>query len=86
MTPATLDQRGTVVSRLQAQAWAVANASYKVPNGEAYRAYAQELYELDVYERIDRVLARLDQQNALLDAVLVRARSQGDGADHDRER
>jgi hypothetical protein len=60
----------TDVSSLQGDAWAAWNASYHEGNPEAYQALARALYRQDVHERIAAQLARLDEQNALLDALL----------------
>lgn len=59
-------------SLLQSEAWAAWNDSYHEPNGEAFRALGRVLYVQDMHERIKAQLARLDEQNALLDAILSR--------------
>jgi hypothetical protein len=56
---------------LRGDAWAAWNASYHEPNAEAYRALALALYQQDVRERIAEQFARLDEQNARLDALLA---------------
>jgi hypothetical protein len=60
-------------SPLQGDAWAAWNASYHEPNADAYRALARALYRQDVQERIMAQFARLDEQNARLDALLSSA-------------
>jgi len=70
MAISAADQLERPISLLQVQAWEVANAAYMVPNGEAYRAYARELYEEDLHERILALFARLDDQNAQVEAAL----------------
>lgn len=62
---------GRGITPLQSRAWVMANMSYQVPDGSAYRAYAEELYRQDVHERLLALFAALDAQNAALDAVLV---------------
>lgn len=62
---------GRRITSLQSRAWAVANMSYGVPDGSAYRAYAEDLYRQDVHERLLALFVVLDAQNAALDAVLV---------------
>lgn len=62
---------GRRITPLQSSAWVVANMSYQVPDGSAYRAYAEELYRQDVHERILALFAVLDAQNAALNDVLV---------------
>jgi hypothetical protein len=77
------DVRDASVTDLQAYAWAVANASYQVLEGEAYRAYARELYDEDLHERILALFARLDAQNDLLDGIEERlALSQAHASAH----
>lgn len=58
-------------SALQGDAWTAWNASYHEPDGEGYRALARSLYQQDVHERILAQFARLDEQNARLDALLA---------------
>jgi hypothetical protein len=60
-------------SPLQGDAWAAWNASYHESNAEAYRALASALYRQDLWERIAVQLSLLDEQNALLDALLATA-------------
>ena len=60
-------------SPLQVDAWAAWNASYHEPTADAYRALARALYQQDVQERIRAQFARLDEQNARLDALLSSA-------------
>ncbi len=60
----------TGASPLQGDGWAAWNASYHEPNAEAYRALARALYRQDLQERIMAQFARLDEQNARLDALL----------------
>lgn len=59
------------LSRAQGDAWAAWNASYHEPNADAYRALARALYLQDMHERIVSQFAKLDEQNAQLDAVLA---------------
>ena len=56
---------------LQIEAWSVANASYSLSDGAAYRHYARELYERDLHDRIIELFADLDEQNATVDAILM---------------
>lgn len=58
------------MSALQGEAWAAWNASYHEANADAYRALALALYQQDVRDRIAAQFARLDEQNARLDALL----------------
>jgi hypothetical protein len=67
----TRKQRSGSVSFLQARAWTIANTSYRASGGAAYRAYARELYDEDLHERITALFAKLDQQNAQVDAALM---------------
>jgi hypothetical protein len=67
--------RSASISPLQEQAWTIANQGYHEPGGDAYRALARELYEEDLHESILALFARLDEQNALLDAALAMARA-----------
>lgn len=67
----TAPQRGPSISCLQARAWTIANESYHVSGGEAYRAYARELYEQDLHERILALFSRLDAQNEQVEACLL---------------
>ena len=60
------------VSPLQGDAWAAWNASYHEVAGDAYRALGHALYRQAWQERIRAHLARLDEQNALLDELLRR--------------
>ncbi len=69
------------VSALQGDAWAAWNASYHEPNSEIYRALGTALYLQDWRERIHAQLAKLDEQNAKLDALLAAARGHGSGAE-----
>jgi hypothetical protein len=64
------DEQFDTVSPLQAQAWKAANTAYHVPDGEPYRAAGIDLYQQATHERIQELLARLDAQNAYLDALL----------------
>jgi hypothetical protein len=59
-----------MISALQSEAWALCNASYHEQNSEAYRAVARALYEQDVHERIQAMLARGDFQNDWLEMAL----------------
>ena len=70
MNGLTTRDHPTSISSLQARAWAIANAGYGVPEGDAYRAYARELYEEDLHERILALFARLDSQNVQVEAIL----------------
>jgi hypothetical protein len=63
------------VTPLDEEAWIIANAGYAVPDGEVYRAYARELYEEALEERIRALLARLDEQNERLAAALEEGES-----------
>jgi hypothetical protein len=60
----------THISALQAEAWEICNQGYSVPDGDSYRALGVELYQQDLRERIRALFARLDQQNAEMDAAL----------------
>jgi hypothetical protein len=71
----TAPQRDPSISCLQARAWTIANESYHVPGGEAYRAYARELYEQDLHERILALFSRLDAQNEQVEACLLLRRA-----------
>jgi hypothetical protein len=66
------------VTALQVRAWTVANMSYHVPDGSAYRALAADLYAQDAHERMAGLFAGLDAQNLVIDAQLrdSRARAQ----------
>jgi hypothetical protein len=57
----------------------VANASYGEEDGPAFRAYALELYEEDLHERIALLFHQLDEQNALLDAAATALADHGWG-------
>jgi len=72
VTQATTPYRACA-SPLQVDAWAAWNASYHEPTADAYRALARALYQQDVQERIRAQFARLDEQNARLDALLSSA-------------
>jgi hypothetical protein len=65
----------TSVSQLQVDAWAAWNASYHEPSADAYRALGNALYHQTWRECITVQLARLDEQNARLDALLSGAAS-----------
>jgi hypothetical protein len=65
------DEQFDTVLPLQAQAWKAANTAYHVPDGEAYRAAGINLYQEAMHERVQELLARLDAQNAYLDAVMA---------------
>ncbi|GAC1473463.1 MAG: hypothetical protein PVSMB7_27480 [Chloroflexota bacterium] len=62
----------TTLSPLQIEAWEVWNASFHVDVPDAYRGLAEELYHQDVLGRIAALYARLDEQNAQLDAIVSR--------------
>jgi hypothetical protein len=64
----------TSISPLQLKAWMIGNASYHVPGGQAYRDLSIELYRQDLSERISALLAKLDEQNDFLDALLTDGR------------
>ena len=68
------------IARLQADAWAVWNASYDAPVPEAYRTVGLALYQQAVDQRIQTLFARSDEQNAQLDALL-RSHPGADGAE-----
>jgi len=70
MTTTDTRDRSAHISDLQAEAWAMCNQGYGVPDGATYRALGVELYQQDLRERIRALYARLDQQNAEMDAVL----------------
>jgi hypothetical protein len=59
-----------MISALQCEAWALCNAGYHEVDGRAYRALALALYEQDMHERIQALLARGDLQNRELEAAL----------------
>ena len=59
------------ISRLQGDAWAAWNASYHAEDRDAYRNVSRALYDQDVHERVAALLARSDEQNALLDSLLA---------------
>lgn len=63
------DEQFDTITPLQAQAWKAANTAYHVPDGEPYRAAGIDLYQQATHERIQELLARLDAQNAYLDAL-----------------
>jgi len=65
------NDRMMTVSELQGDAWAAWNASYHEPDSDALRAIAEALYRQDVHERIQALFARLDEQNAQVDALLT---------------
>ena len=65
---------GGTASPLQGDAWSAWNASYHEPNADAYRELGRALYVQDLQERIAAQLARLDEQNALLDTILAGSR------------
>lgn len=73
MSSRTGERYAPSISRLQGEAWAAWNESYHVPViGEAYRIVSQALYQQDVHERIESLLARSEEQNRLLDAMLAK--------------
>lgn len=67
--PTGQESRHASISPLQAEAWEVANRSYHVPDGTLYRDLGLALYRKDMQQRIKELLARLDEQNAHLDAL-----------------
>lgn len=64
--------RSLPVLPLQGDAWAAWNASYHEANSDAYRALGHALYHQAWQERINAQFAKLDEQNARLDALLSR--------------
>jgi squalene cyclase len=70
----TSQPEAALISFMQSEAWAAWNDSYHVPDGETYRALGRELYRQDVHERIAAMFARLDEQNAQLDAITSESR------------
>ena len=67
-----------MISELQSEAWALCNAGFHVQDGAAYRALALTLYEQDVHERIEALLARGDRQNRELEVALERRGSRAE--------
>ena len=63
------------VTSSQIAAWHAANHGYHAGQPELYRAYARELYALDLRDRLRILLAKLDEQNTRLDGAM----SQGAG-------
>lgn len=59
-----------LISSLQTEAWLVAQTSYRVPNGDAYRAHARDLYEQALHLHILALFAYSDEQNAALASAL----------------
>ena len=59
------------ISPLTGEAWAAFNASYHEPHVDAYRVVGSTLYQHAMSERIQSLFARLDEQNARLDALLA---------------
>lgn len=69
------------LSATQGDAWAAWNASYHEANGDVFRALGTALYMQDWRERIAAQLAKLDEQNALLDALLSARADRGTDRD-----
>ena len=63
-----LDHLSTI-SRRQGEAWKLANLAYHVPDGEAFREKARELYFEDLQARLAFLFARGDEQNDRLDEL-----------------
>ncbi|GAC1329786.1 MAG: hypothetical protein NVS2B16_17510 [Chloroflexota bacterium] len=57
------------VSHLTGEAWAAWNASYYGTHADAYRVVGATLYRHALSEKIQALYARLDEQNARLDAL-----------------
>lgn len=70
------EERAGSISPLQGEAWALANESYHVPDGEPYLAAGRTLYQQDLHDRLTGLLARLDEQNERLDALLAEQRAE----------
>jgi hypothetical protein len=70
MATTDINDQSAHISALQAEAWEVCNQGYGAPDGDSYRALGVELYQQDLRERIRALFARLDQQNAEMDAAL----------------
>jgi hypothetical protein len=71
MTGSSTPEGFTAISPTHGDAWAAWNASYHEPNKDVYRTLGHALYRQAWHERIAAQLARLDEQNALLDAILA---------------
>ena len=65
------------ISPLQDEAWKVLNASFHTPEREELRERGRALYQQDLRNRVSRLYARLDEQNARLDAILTERTERG---------